>query len=170
VGQLAGVGDAIEVAAQESDAGGLDGDVGAGAHGEADVRGGEGGGVVDTVAGEGDDAISAAELVDDVCLVVGQYLCLDPVDAEVGRHGGGGDPVVAGEHDDLDAFLAERGEGGRGGVLDLVGDADDAGGGAVDGDEDGGRAGATQRSAFSASTSAFTSWDVRNPVVPMRTR
>lgn len=52
--------------------------------------------------------------------------------------------VVAGEHDDLDAPLAQRCEGGRGGVLGLVGDADDAGRRAVDGDEYGGRAGATQ--------------------------
>ena len=52
------------------------------AHGDADVGGGEGGGVVDAVAGHRDDSALAAEALDDVALVVGQHLGLDPVDAE----------------------------------------------------------------------------------------
>ena len=83
---------------------------------------------------------SLAEPLDDVALVVGQDLGLDPVDAEAAGDGFGGDPVVAGEHDDLDAVGAQRLERLGGGVLDRVGDGDDAGDLAVDADEDGGGA------------------------------
>ncbi len=51
--------DAAQVALQQRDAGALDGDVGAGAHGDADVGGGQRRRVVDAVAGHGDDAALA---------------------------------------------------------------------------------------------------------------
>jgi hypothetical protein len=47
-----------EVAFDEHEAGAVHGDIGAGAHGDADIGGGEGGGVVEAVAGE-DDAFAA---------------------------------------------------------------------------------------------------------------
>ena len=100
------MGDAVEVAAQQRHAGGLDGHIRAGAHRQADVGGGPSWGVIDAVAGKRDHATFGAELVDDVGLVVGQHLGLDPVDAKVGGDRGRGDLVVAGEHDDLDALLA----------------------------------------------------------------
>ena len=49
-GQADGVAGGAQVAAHEREVAGLDGDVGAGAHGEAEVGLGEGGGVVDAVA------------------------------------------------------------------------------------------------------------------------
>ena len=125
--RLPGADDAGQVALEQGDAGALDGDVGAGAHREADVGGGQGGCVVDAVAGHGHDAALGAQALDDVALVVGQHLGLDAVDAEAAADGLGGDPVVAGEHDDLDAVFPQRLERGRGGLLDRVGDGEDAG-------------------------------------------
>src|SRR5581483_11907349 len=49
-------GQAAQIALHEGDAGRFDGDVGAGAHGNADVSCGQGGGVVDAVARHGDAA------------------------------------------------------------------------------------------------------------------
>ena len=101
--RLPGSDDAGQVALEKRDARALDGHVGAGTHRETDVGGGECGRVVDAVTGQRDDAAFVAEPLDDVALVVGQDLGLDPVDAEPTGHGLGGDLVVAGEHDDLDA-------------------------------------------------------------------
>ncbi len=63
-----------QVAADEGEVAGLDGDVGAGAHGEAEVGLGEGGGVVDAVADHGDDPALGLQAADDVDLVGGQHL------------------------------------------------------------------------------------------------
>ena len=133
---LPGSHDAGQVALEQGDAGALDGHVGARPHRKADVGGGQGRGVVDAVARHGHDAALVAQPLDDVGLVVGQHLGLDPVDAEAASDGLGGDPVVAGEHDDLDPVGAQRLEGGGGGLLDRVGDGDDPGDLVVDADED----------------------------------
>ena len=69
---------------------------------------------------------SARSALDDVALVVGQHLGLDPVDAQAAGDGLGGDLVVAGEHDDLDALRSQRLERGGGGLLDGVGDGEHA--------------------------------------------
>ena len=66
--RIASAGDR-EVAAHEGEVAGLDGDVGAGAHGDAEVGLGEGGGVVDAVADHGDDLAFGLEAPDDVDLV-----------------------------------------------------------------------------------------------------
>jgi hypothetical protein len=49
--------------------------------------------------------------------VVGEHLGFDLLDAEVAGHGSGGEMVVAGEHDHLDALGAQRVQGGWGGSL-----------------------------------------------------
>ena len=56
--------DAEEIALDQCNACALDGDVGAGPHGDADIGGGERRSVVDAVAGHGDDAAVAAQLLD----------------------------------------------------------------------------------------------------------
>ena len=81
----------------------LDRDVGAGAHGDADVGGGERRRVVDAVAGHGDDAAFAAQPLDHRRLAVRQHLGLDLVDAEIARDRLRGRAVVAGEHHDAQA-------------------------------------------------------------------
>ena len=73
-GQPDGVGGGAQVAADQGEVAGLDGHVGAGAHGEAEVGLGEGGGVVDAVADHGDDPALGLEPPDDVDLVGRQHL------------------------------------------------------------------------------------------------
>ncbi len=121
-----------EVVVGQDDLGGLLGDFGAAAHGDADVGLLEGGGVVDRVAGHRDDlAVLLHELgqpklvfrgdpAEDVQpgqpldhLVIGQVLQLGAGDdagpeAEFVGDRAGGDGVVAGDHPDVDAG-AERG-------------------------------------------------------------
>ena len=62
-----------------------DRDVGAGAHGDADVGFGQRRRVVHAVARHGDDAALGPELPDDAVLVLGQDIGLDLVDAELAR-------------------------------------------------------------------------------------
>ena len=114
---------------------------------------------------------SLAEPLDDVALVVGQHLGLDPVDAEAAGDGLGGDPVVAGEHDDLDAVGAQRLERRGGGLLDGVGDGDDPGDLVVDADEDdGGAVGAEPVGLGASAALVSTPWPARNSALPSRTR
>ncbi len=124
--------DAAEVALEERHAGALDGDVRPGAHGDADVGGGERRGVVDAVAGHGDDAAVVAEALHHLALAIWQHFGLDLVDAELARHGLGGGAVVAGEHDDADALGMKVGDRLRRRLLDRIGDGDDAGRLAID--------------------------------------
>ena len=63
-----------QVAAHQREVGRLDGDVGAGAHGEAEVGLGERGGVVHAVADHGHDPALVLEAADDVDLVGRQHL------------------------------------------------------------------------------------------------
>src|SRR5699024_127521 len=90
-GEPDGVDRGPQVAAHEGDVGGLDGDVGAGAHGQAEVGLGEGGGVVDAVADHRDDLALGLQAGDDVDLVLGQDLGDDLVDTDLG-----GDPTSNG--------------------------------------------------------------------------
>ena len=55
-----GLSDAVEAAADEDDAAGFFGDVGAGTDGDAEIGGGECGGVVDSVADHGDSGVGIA--------------------------------------------------------------------------------------------------------------
>ncbi len=91
----------------EGDVGGLDGDVGAGADGEADVGLGEGGCVVDAVADHGDDTAFVLEAAHLEGLVLGEHLGEDPFDADLAGDRGGGAGVVAGDHRHLDARVPE---------------------------------------------------------------
>ena len=66
----------------ERDSGALHRHVGAGAHGDADLRLGQGRGVVDAVAGHRHHAPLGLEPPDYFALLVGQHLGPDIVDAE----------------------------------------------------------------------------------------
>ena len=134
-GELAGADDAAEIAGHQRYAGALDRDVGAGAHGDADIGRGKRRRIVDAVAGHGDPAAGALQLGDDAALVLGQHLGVDLVDAEPPRHGFGGRAAVAGRHDHLQPERAERGDRLRRRRPDRIGDRDDAGEPAVEGDE-----------------------------------
>ena len=132
--------DAREIAAKERDAGAFDRDIGAGAHGDADVGGSERRRVVDAVAGHGDDAAVAPQFFDDAAFLLRQNLGLDFGDAELARHRLRGDAVVAGEHHDAQSLIAQRPERVRRGLFDRVGDTEQRGDIAVGGEEDHGRA------------------------------
>ena len=66
--------DAVQIALEQRDAGALDRDVGARAHGDADVGGGERRRVVDAVAGHGDLAALRLQLGDEARLVLRQHV------------------------------------------------------------------------------------------------
>ena len=85
-GEADGVGGDSQVAAHEGEVAGLDRDVGAGAHGQAEIGLGEGGGVVHAVADHRHDPATVLQLLDDVDLVGGQ---------DVGVHVGGVDAHLA---------------------------------------------------------------------------
>ncbi len=72
-GQADRVGHGAQVAADQGQVGGLDGGVGAGAHGQAQVGLGERGGVVDPVADHGHDAARGLEPLDGGQLAAGQH-------------------------------------------------------------------------------------------------
>ena len=108
------------------------------------MRLGQGWGVVDAVAGHGDNAARLLQALDDGAFLVGEDLCLHVVDAEAARHRFRRHPMVAGEHDDTDAVVLQQAQRLGGRVLDRVGDTDGPGGGAIDGHEDDGLALAAQ--------------------------
>ena len=101
--EVARLGDAAQVAFHQRDAGALHGDVGAGAHGDADIGLRQRRGVVDAVAGHGHDAPFRLQPLDHLALLLRQHFGLDLVDAELARHGVRGRAAVAGEHDDAHA-------------------------------------------------------------------
>jgi hypothetical protein len=97
------------VAVQVHHIAGFLGGHGAGVHGEPDVGLGQRGGVVGAVAGHGDQAAAGLLFLDQVHLVLGRGLGEEIVDAGFGGDGGGGERVVAGDHDGLDAHGAAAG-------------------------------------------------------------
>ena len=95
------------VAVQVHHVAGFLGGHGAGVHGEAHVGLGESGCVVGAVAGHGDEAAAGLLFFDQVHLVFGRGLGEEIVDAGFGGDGGGGQRVIAGDHDGADAHVAE---------------------------------------------------------------
>jgi hypothetical protein len=118
--------DAAQVAAHEGDVGGGDGHVGTGADGDADVRAGQCGRIVNAVADHGDHVPGGLQRADLLGLLVRQHLREDVADGDVGgdRLRGGG--VVAGEHPHFEAERLQLGDrAGRIG-LDGIGHHDQA--------------------------------------------
>ena len=142
--QAAGADDAAEIAFQQRDAGAFHRDIGAGAHGDADFGSRKRRGVVDAVAGHRDDPPGLLQLGDDRALLIGQHFRLDLGDAEAPRDGICRRPVVAGQHDDLDAISRQRLQRIRRRRFHGVGDGEQSGQFAVDRHVDHGRAVAAQ--------------------------
>ena len=84
--------------------------LGAGLHRDADIGLGQRGRVVGAVAAHRDQAAFGLDLADIVELVLRRGLGDVIVDAGLGGDGGGGDAVVAGDHDGADAHVAQGGE------------------------------------------------------------
>ena len=137
-----------EVALQQRQAGAFDRHVGSRAHGDADIGRRERRGVVDAVAGHGDDMALALQPGDRLRLAFGRDSGLEGVDAEPGCDRRGGRAVVAGQHHDMEALGLERRERFGGARLDRIGDGDQRRDRAVDRDVDDGRAVPPQRLGF----------------------
>ena len=76
--------------------------------GDADVSRRQCRGVVDAVAGHGDDAAFITQARYEFALVLGKDFGLDLVDAKTFRHGARRRPIVAGQHHDFDAIVTQR--------------------------------------------------------------
>src|SRR5208283_2664778 len=118
--ELGGVGIEIDHVA------GLAGGLGAGVHGHADVGLGQGGGVVGAVADHGDEFAALLLLADAGQFVLGFGLGDVIVHTGLGGDGGGGEVVVAGDHDGADAHFAELGEALLDAAFDNVLELDEA--------------------------------------------
>ena len=129
--ELGGVGVEVDHVA------GFFGGLGAGVHGDAYVGLGERGRVVGAVAGHGDELALGLLALDEVHLVFGLGFGQEVVDAGFAGDGGGGERVVAGDHDGADAHGAELREALFHAALDDVLEVDDAEGVAVFGDDQG---------------------------------
>ena len=107
---------------------GLAGHVRAGAHGDADVGGAQGGRVVDAVTHHGHPLARPAQRVDDLLLVggqqVGAHLLLGQ--AEQTGHVARGGGRVAGEHEDLQAHVTQVAHGSGRSLTQPVGQGDGA--------------------------------------------
>ena len=98
------------------------------ADGNADVGGGQGGGVVDAVAQHDDGVPGGLLLLNKVGLVLGQDLGVVAVHADLLRNDRRGAVIVAGHHDGLaDAKAAQLFQNLGGFLAQRVGDADDTG-------------------------------------------
>ena len=112
--------------------GALDGDVGAGAHRDADVGLRQRRRIVDAVAGHRDALTLRLQPLDHGGLLVWQDVRFHAIDADRPGDRGGGDRVVAGQHHDLHAFAVQRVDRFPRRWLHGIGDPEQAGGLAVD--------------------------------------
>ena len=116
----------MQVVPHQGDVRRLAGRVGAAAHGDADVGGGQGRRVVDAVADHGDDTAGGAQLGDSSGFVGGQQAGAVFVNAASRRYGRRHLGAVAGQHHDADALLTQGGHGAGGVGAHGVGNGDDA--------------------------------------------
>ena len=87
--------------------GALDGHIGAGTHGQADIRGRECRSVVDSITRHRDYVARAAQPLHYGVLFLRQHLGLDIGNADCRGHRLRGVPVVAGQHETADALPAQ---------------------------------------------------------------
>src|SRR5690606_14080272 len=110
----------------EDDAGGFDGDIGAGTDRHPDIGAGQRGSVVDTVAHHRDLVPAVVQFGDLCVLVFGQHFGENLVDTEVGGDGVGDLTRIAGDHRDLHAAGVQRVDGSAGFFADGVFEGDGA--------------------------------------------
>src|SRR6266496_164579 len=126
--------DAAKVAFDEGNAGTFNCDIGAGAHCDANVSGGERGRVVDAVAGHRYDVALLTEFLHALMFALRFDASFHLVEAKSPGHGVGGALVVAGQHENLESQLVNLRNGFRRGRLDGIGYSQDARELAVDAD------------------------------------
>ena len=118
--------DARKVAFDERDACAFDGDVGTGAHRDADGRSRQRRSVIDAIAGHGHDPSFSLQPADLVRFLIGQYAGDHLTDAELAGDGMRGGRCVASEHDDAQAICAQCAQRCRRAGLDWIGDGEQA--------------------------------------------
>ena len=96
-GKLQGGGDIGGVAVHQHDIGGVDGDIGAGTDGDADIGTHQGRGIINAVPHHGDDLALLLQGTDDCFLLLRQHLRDDPGDTDLRSNGLGGAAVVTGQ-------------------------------------------------------------------------
>ena len=112
----------MQIALDERDGRALHGDVGAGAHGDADLGLRERRRIVDAVAGHRDKAALVLKRLHRRHFLIRHHLGDHVVDPELARDRKGRRAAVAGQHHRLDPLAAECLEGGDGALLDRIGD------------------------------------------------
>ncbi len=100
-----------QVAPDQRQVGGRDGDVGAGAHGQTEVGLDEGGGMIDAIADHGNDRAGVLQAADRGDLVFGHDLGDHLVHASLGGDGACRPVVVAGEQHRAEAERAQLRDG-----------------------------------------------------------
>jgi len=114
-----------QIALDERDGRALHGDVGAGAHGDTDLRLRERRRIVDAVAGHRDKPALVLKPLDRRRFLIRQHFGNHVIDAELAPDREGRRAAVSGQHRHPDTLAAQRLEGGYGAVLDRIGDGDE---------------------------------------------
>ena len=128
-GKLQGGGNIGGVAVHEDNIGGVDGDIGAGTDGDADIGPDQCGGVIDAIADHGDDLPLFLQGADDRFLLLGQHLRDDPGNADLLGNGFGCTAVITGEQQYRKTHLPQGGNGSGTGFPGRIGDGDEPQGG-----------------------------------------
>ena len=131
-GKLQSGGDIGGIAVHQDDIGGINGNIGAGADGDADIGTNQGGRVIDAVAHHGDDLALFLQGADDRFLLLGQHLRDDPGNADLLGNGFGCTAVITGEQQYRKTHLPQGGNGSGTGFPGRIGDGDEPQGGGAD--------------------------------------
>ena len=128
--------DAAKIAFDERNAAAFDGDVGAGTHGDADVRLSERGSVIDSVTRHGDNSSLFLKLFHDGVFAFRRDLRGVLSDAQLLGDGFRGIGIVPGQHHHVQTFVAQHAHRFRSAGLNGIGDSEQAREFSVDHDED----------------------------------
>ena len=131
-GKLQGGGNIGWVAVHEDNIGRIDGDIGAGTDGDADIGTHQGRGIIDAVPHHGDDLALLLQGTDDRFLLLGQHLRDDLGNANLLGNGFGCTAVITGEQQYRKTHLPQGGNGSGTGFPGRIGDGDEPQGGGAD--------------------------------------
>ena len=120
-GKLQSGGDIGGIAVHQHDIGGVDGDIGAGTDGDADIGPDQCGGVIDAVPHHGDHLALLLQGADDRFLLLGQHLRDDPGNADLLGNGFGCTAVITGEQQYRKPHLPQGGNGSGTGFPGRIG-------------------------------------------------
>ena len=131
-GKLQGGGNIGGVAVHQHNIGGIDGDIGAGTDGDADIGPDQCGGIIDAIADHGDHLALFLQGADDRFLLLGQHLRDDPGNADLLGNGFGCTAVITSEQQYRKTHLPQGGNGSGTGFPGRIGDGDETQGGGAD--------------------------------------